>query len=142
LALGAAFAAMVAVSPARAQPADVTAQIKLIDAQPANMDRATWKDKRRDAARKLGQSKDRRAVAVLIKLAQAETFDIIGEIAIEGLGNLGDAAALPVLQQIAGDILKLRQAAERERAWARGIRFAIFSGISMYGNRAKCGHGF
>jgi hypothetical protein len=99
----AALAAVVAVSPARAQPADVAAQIKLVDTQPADMDRSTWKDKRRDAARKLGQSKDKRAVPVLIKLAEAETFDIIGEIAIEGLGNLGDGAAVPVLQRIAGD---------------------------------------
>src|SRR5690349_6306488 len=92
-----------AAAPALAQPADVAAQIKLIDTQPAGMDRATWKDRRRDAARKLGQSKDPRAVGVLIRLAETETFDIIGEIAIEGLGNLGDPAAVPVLQRILGD---------------------------------------
>src|SRR5262249_59461232 len=92
-----------AAAPAAAQPADVATQIKLIETQPAGMDRATWKDRRRDAARKLGQSKDRRAVAVLIKLAETETFDIIGEIAIEGLGNLGHPAAAPVLQRIVGD---------------------------------------
>jgi hypothetical protein len=101
------FAAMVAAmgsgSPAQAQPAEVPAQIKLIETQPADLDRATWKDRRRDAARKLGQSKDRRAVAVLIKLAETETFDIIGEIAIEGLGNLGDPAATAVLQKIVAD---------------------------------------
>ncbi|HET7501752.1 MAG TPA: HEAT repeat domain-containing protein [Kofleriaceae bacterium] len=101
-------------APAHAQPADVAAQIKLIDTQPADMDRSTWKDKRRDAARRLGQSKDRRAVPVLIKLAEAETFDIIGEIAIEGLGNLGDAAAVPVLQKIAGD--PSRDKAQRDLA--------------------------
>jgi hypothetical protein len=92
-----------AAAPAYAQPADVAGQIKLIETQPADMDRATWKDKRREAARKLGQSKDRRAVPVLIRLAETETFDIIGEIAIEGLGNLGDAAAVPTLQKIAAD---------------------------------------
>ena len=43
-----------AAAPAHAQPADVAAQIKLIETQPADMDRATWKDRRRDAARKLG----------------------------------------------------------------------------------------
>lgn len=102
--LGAAMlAAVVTVSPAQAQPAEVAAQIKLIETQPADMDRATWKDRRRDAARKLAQSKDRRAEAVLIKLAETETFDVIGEIAIEGLGNLGDTAAAAVLQKIAAD---------------------------------------
>jgi len=99
----AALAAVVAASSARAQSADVAAQIKLIESQPADVDRATWKDRRRDAARKLGQSKDRRAAPVLIKLAETETFDIIGEIAIEALGNLGDPAAVPVLQRIIAD---------------------------------------
>ncbi|HEU4735035.1 MAG TPA: HEAT repeat domain-containing protein [Kofleriaceae bacterium] len=108
------LAVVVAASPAHAQPADVAAQIKLIDSQPADMDRSTWKDKRRDAARKLGQSKDKRAVPVLIKLAETETFDIIGEIAIEGLGNLGDPAAVPVLQKIAGDAS--RDKAQRDLA--------------------------
>ncbi|TMQ02687.1 MAG: HEAT repeat domain-containing protein [Deltaproteobacteria bacterium] len=103
--LGAAIAIAVAViaSPARAQPAEVAGQIKLIETQPPDMDRATWKDRRRDAARKLGQSKDKRAVGVLIRLAETETFDIIGEIAIEGLGNLGDPAAVPILQKIIAD---------------------------------------
>jgi len=87
-------------------PADVPAQIKLVETQPADMDRSTWKERRRDAARKLGQSKDRRAVAVLIRLAETETFDIIGEIAIEGLGNLGDPAAVPTLQKIAAELNK------------------------------------
>lgn len=102
--LGAALvAAVVSVAPVRAQPVDVAAQIKLVETQPADMDRSTWKERRRDAVRKLGQSKDRRAVPVLIKLAETETFDIIGEIAIEGLGNLGDPAAGPILQKIVAD---------------------------------------
>jgi HEAT repeats len=108
------LAAVVAASPAHGQPADVAAQIKLIETQPADLDRATWKEKRRDAARKLGQSKDRRAVAVLIKLAETETFDIIGEIAIEGLGNLGDPAAAPTLQKIIAD--PTRDKAQKELA--------------------------
>lgn len=86
-----------------AQPADVPALIKLIENQPNDMDRSTWKEKRRDAARKLGQSKDKRAVPVLINLADSETFDIIGDIAIEGLGNLKEQAAVPTLQRIVND---------------------------------------
>jgi hypothetical protein len=101
--LAAIFAAMAAISPAWAQGTDLAAQVKVIETQPAGMDRAMWKDKRRDAARKLAQSKDKRAVPVLIRLAETETFDIIGEIAIEGLGNLGDSSAVPVLEKIAGD---------------------------------------
>ncbi len=98
-----AIALLVVASPALAQPADVPALVKLVETQPADMDKSTWKEKRRDATRKLGQSKDKRAVPVLIKVAETETFDIVGEIAIEGLGNLGDQAAVPTLQRIAND---------------------------------------
>jgi hypothetical protein len=96
-------AALLATTMAAAQPADVPGMIKFVETQPTDMDKSAWKEKRRDAARRLGQSKDKRAVPVLIKLADTETFDIIGEIAIEGLGNLGDQAAVPVLQKIAND---------------------------------------
>lgn len=99
---------------AAAQPADVPGMIKFVETQPTDMDKSAWKEKRRDAARRLGQSKDKRAVPVLIKLAETETFDIIGEIAIEGLGNLGDQAAVPVLQKIANDAA--REKPQRELA--------------------------
>ncbi|MDB4958360.1 MAG: hypothetical protein JWO36_5929 [Myxococcales bacterium] len=90
-------------SVAHAQNAEVPGLIKLVEQQPPDMDRSAWKDKRRDATRKLGQSKDKRAVPVLIRIAETETFDIVGEIAIEGLGTLGDRSAVPVLQKIVAD---------------------------------------
>ena len=93
----------IAAGSAHAQAVDVPALIKLIENQPADLDRAAWKEKRRDAARKLAQSKDKRAVPVLAKLAENETFDIIGEIAIEGLGTLGESSAVSTLQKIVGD---------------------------------------
>ena len=104
---------------AQAQPADVPALAKLIETQPPDLDRATWKEKRRDAARKLAQSRDKKATPTLIKLANEETFDIIGEIAIEGLGNLGDPSAVPVLQKIAAD--PARDKVQRELA-AKSLR--------------------
>lgn len=107
-----AFAAMPA---ARAQTADVPALIKLIENQPNDMDRSTWKEKRRDAARKLAQSKDKRAVPVLVNLAETETFDIIGDIAIEGLGTLKDPAAIPVLQRIVADTSRDKTSRELAR---------------------------
>ncbi|MBA2542740.1 MAG: HEAT repeat domain-containing protein, partial [Deltaproteobacteria bacterium] len=100
---GLVLATLAATKLAAAQPADVPGMIKFVETQPTDMDKSAWKEKRRDAARRLGQSKDKRAVPVLIKLADTETFDIIGEIAIEGLGNLGDQVAVPVLQKIAND---------------------------------------
>jgi hypothetical protein len=90
-------------SVAYAQAVDVPGLVKLIETQPPDLDRPAWKEKRRDAAKKLAQSKDKKAVPELIKLADTETFDIIGEIAIEGLGNLGDPSAVPTLQKIVGD---------------------------------------
>lgn len=94
---------VLATATASAQPADVPGMIKFLDNPPADMDRSVWKEKRRDVAKKLGQSKDKRAVPSLIKLADGETFDIVGEIAIEALGNLADGSAIPTLQKIATD---------------------------------------
>ncbi|HLL21210.1 MAG TPA: HEAT repeat domain-containing protein [Kofleriaceae bacterium] len=109
------IAALVAhAPPVLAQGTDVAAHIKIIENQPGDMDRAVWKDKRREAARKLVQSRDKKAVPVLIKLAESETFDIIGEIAIEGLGNMGDPSAVPTLQKIAND--PARDKAQRDLA--------------------------
>ncbi|HTR52995.1 MAG TPA: HEAT repeat domain-containing protein [Kofleriaceae bacterium] len=110
----AAVALCVLAEVAHAQPADIPGLIKLIETQPADMDRSAWKEKRRDAAKKLVQSKDKRALPELEKLAENETFDIIGEIAIEGLGALGDASAVPTLQKIAGD--SSRDPGQRELA--------------------------
>jgi hypothetical protein len=109
------FIAIAMPAPVHAQPADVPALIKLIENQPNDMDRSTWKEKRRDAARRLSQSKDKRAVPVLINLAETETFDIIGDIAIEGLGALKDQSAVPVLQRIVADASRDKSSRELAR---------------------------
>ena len=97
-------ALVAAASPAvHAQPVDIPALVKMIETQPADMDKSAWKEKRRESARKLVASKDKRAVPELIKIVETETFDIIGEIAIEGLGNFGDQSAVPALQKAAND---------------------------------------
>jgi len=105
---------LLASAVASAQPVAVPDLVKLIENQPNDMDRSVWKEKRRDAAKKLGQSKDKKAVPELIKLAESETFDIIGEYAIEGLGNLGDQSAVPTLQKIAAD--ESREKSQRDLA--------------------------
>jgi len=99
---------------ARAQGNEVPAWIEVVKKQPAGVERTAWKEQRREAARKLGASGDKRAVTVLIELADKETFDIIGEIAIDGLGQLGDPAAVPVLQKIAAD--RSRDTVQRDKA--------------------------
>jgi hypothetical protein len=95
--------ALTIASTVAAQPADVPGMIKFVDTQPSDMDRSTWKEKRRDVTRKLGQSKDKRATPLLMRLAETETFDVIGDIAIEGLGTLGDQSAVPTLQRVLAD---------------------------------------
>jgi len=114
-ALGAAIAvaAVVAPRPVAAQE-DPAALIALIEKQPADLDRAAWKERRREAARKLIATGDKRAVPVMIRLAEGESFDIIGEIAIEGLGKLGDASAIPALERVAAD--NSRDRAQRDLA--------------------------
>jgi hypothetical protein len=98
---------------ALADTVDVPALIKLIENQ-GDLDKPIWKDKRRDAARKLAGSKDKRAIAELVHLAETETFDVIGDIAIEALGNAGDDSVVPVLQKIAVD--GTREAGQRDLA--------------------------
>jgi len=66
---------------AAADTVDVPSLIKLIENQ-GDLDRPIWKEKRRDAAKKLVGVKDKKAVAELIHLTETETFDVIGEIAL------------------------------------------------------------
>ncbi len=113
-ALVAAAVAAVAAPRSAAAQADIASLIAVIEKQPAGVDRALWKEQRRDAARKLIIGGDRKAVPVLIRLAEGESFDIIGEIAIEGLGRFGDPAAIPALERIAAD--NSRDRAQRELA--------------------------
>ena len=98
----------------QAQPSDVPGMIKFVEQKPDDLDRTDWKEKRRDVAKKLGASKDKRALPALMKLAEDESFDIVGEIAIEALGQIGDAGAAPVLQKIAAD--SSREKRQRELA--------------------------
>jgi hypothetical protein len=107
-------AALLAAAAAPAAAQDVPQLIEVIQTQPGNMDRVTWKEKRREAAKKLGASGDKRAVPILIELARSEVFDIIGEIAVDGLGQLGDPSAIDVLQEIAND--ETRDETQREKA--------------------------
>jgi hypothetical protein len=85
------------------QNPQVDADISLLRKKPKGMDEDTWREKRRDAARELGDLGDKKAVDPLLEIVQAERFDAILEIAIQSLGKLGDNKAVPVLQRIADD---------------------------------------
>ncbi len=99
-----AVAFLVFAGAARAEdPADVEGLISLVQTKPEGMDRAVWKEKRREAARELGRLGDTRAVPVLVEVVKTEKFDIIAEIAIEALGRLGDERAVPALREVYHD---------------------------------------
>jgi hypothetical protein len=105
------------------------------------MDRTTWKEKRRDAAKRLGTIRDKRAVATLSKLAETETFDIIGEIAIQGLGQLGDPSAVPVLQRIAADISREKSQRELARKTLAKLGAPVGDGGAAAGAGSAAGTG-
>jgi hypothetical protein len=108
----AAVAAAAAPGVARADKVDDL--IAILDKKPAGMSNDTWREKRREAARELGRLGDKRAVEPLMRIAENEKFDAIGEIAIEALGKLGDKRAVPVLKKIAAD--ESREPYQRESA--------------------------
>src|SRR5262252_3688639 len=85
------------------QTAQVDADIALLRKRPRGMDEETWREKRRDAARELGELGDKRAVPPLLEIVQSERFDAILEIAMQSLGKLGDRRAVPPLQHVAED---------------------------------------
>jgi hypothetical protein len=81
----------------------VDSDISLLRKKPKGMDEEAWREKRRDAARELGDLGDKRAVDPLIEIVESERFDAILEIAIQSLGKLGDSRAVPALRRIADD---------------------------------------
>jgi len=85
------------------QNPQVDADITLLLKKPKGMDEDIWREKRRDDARELGDLGEKKAVDPLLEIVQAERFDAILEIAIQSLGKLGDAKAVPALQRIADD---------------------------------------
>jgi hypothetical protein len=112
LAAGACAVLIAGAAPAHADKVDDL--IALVARKPAGMSAAEWREQRRDAARELGRSGDKRAVEPLMKVAESEKFDAVAEIAIEALGKLGDPRAVPLLKKIADDETRdqyLREAA-------------------------------
>ncbi|MBT8493701.1 MAG: HEAT repeat domain-containing protein, partial [Deltaproteobacteria bacterium] len=95
--------ATVSTSWAQNKQSQVTELVQLLSKQPDGMDVIEWKEKRRDAARKLGDLGDTRAVPTLIKVVEKEEFDVVGEFAIEALGKLGDDRAVEVLRRVAAN---------------------------------------
>jgi hypothetical protein len=77
--------------------------LRLLKKKPRGMTTETWLEQRREAARELGRLKDRRAVPVLLKIIGKERFDVILEIAIDALGEIGDKRAVEPLRRLLND---------------------------------------
>jgi len=82
---------------------EVSDLVSLAQRKPSGMDRDTWREKRRDAVKKLGDLRDKRAVDVLINIVRTEEFDAVAEYAVVSLGKLRDKKAVPVLNSVVND---------------------------------------
>jgi len=95
--------------------ARVTELISVLEGQPKGAAAQDWKEQRREAARELGLLDDPRAVPALIRIVETEEFDIVGEIAIKSLGQLGDERAVGPLRRVAADPSRDRDQREAAR---------------------------
>ncbi|MBK6848679.1 MAG: HEAT repeat domain-containing protein [Proteobacteria bacterium] len=77
--------------------------LELLQRRPRSLDVESWRAQRREAARELGRLREPRAVATLLSIVGAERFDVILEIAIDALGNIGDARAIEPLRALLSD---------------------------------------
>jgi hypothetical protein len=77
--------------------------LKLLQRKPRRMATETWREQRREAARELGRLKETRAVPSLLKIIDSERFDVILEIAIDALGEIGDKRAVDPLKRLLDD---------------------------------------
>ena len=77
--------------------------LRLLKGKPRAMTHETWLEQRREAARELGRLRDRRAVPLLLKIVARERFDVILEIGIDALGEIGDRRAVAPLRRLLND---------------------------------------
>lgn len=77
--------------------------LQLLAQKPATMSTDAWRAQRREAARELGRLRERRATPTLLSIVARERFDVILEIAIDALGNIGDKRAAEPLKKLLDD---------------------------------------
>lgn len=77
--------------------------LEILGKRPRGMTVDTWREQRREAARELGRARERRAVPELLRIIERERFDVILEIAIDALGNIGDRRAIEPLRRLLSD---------------------------------------
>lgn len=98
-----------AATPSAAQAPTATAAqqrealLELLQRRPRSVEVEAWRAQRRDAARELGRLREPRAVPTLLSIVAAERFDVILELAIEALGNIGDRRAVEPLRALLSD---------------------------------------
>ena len=77
--------------------------LNILKKRPRGSTPESWLEERREAARELGRLKDKRAVPVLLGIVAKERFDVILEIAIDALGEIGDRRAVGPLKKLLND---------------------------------------
>jgi hypothetical protein len=88
---------------ARAEEEKADRMLNLLKKKPRKMSTESWQEERREAARELGRQKDKRAVPILLTIIAKERFDVILEIAIDALGEIGDKRAVAPLKKLLND---------------------------------------
>lgn len=121
---------LLAVAGRDARADEVDDLVKLVSSKPPAMDEDEWREKRRDAAKKLGKLGDKRAVPALIRVVETETFDVVAEHAIDSLGRLGDDRAVPALQDVVADTSRDRYARDLARKALRKLGASASGGGS------------
>lgn len=99
------FLLAIALAAPRLASADERADtlLNLLKKRPRQKTMESWLEERREAARELGRLKDKRAVPVLLQIIGKERFDVILEIAIDALGEIGDKRAVAPLKKLLTD---------------------------------------
>lgn len=77
--------------------------IRILQERPAGMPREEWQEQRREAVRELKRRRDKRAVPALLEIVRHERLDVLLEMAISALGELGDRRAIEPLRQLSAD---------------------------------------
>lgn len=77
--------------------------LSILQKCPTKMSQNSCLEVRRNAVRELGRMKEKRAVPILLNIVNKERFDVILELAIDALGEIGDSRAVAPLKKLSQD---------------------------------------
>ena len=87
----------------KASSAEAQQLLTILQGKPSGMSMDDWRARRREVARELGELRERAAVPTLLNIIKRERFDVILEISIGALANIGDERAIKPLKRLLTD---------------------------------------